>query len=107
MRVFIDACIDPRTTELFAAHDVKTAFDLGWHKLKDHVVLTMVCPSFDVFVTADKGFEFEHNLRALPIAIVIVHVAKNKVEFYRELAGELRAAVNNVRPGTVVHVPAQ
>jgi len=42
---------------IFAGHDVATAFD--------------------------QGLEYEHNLKALQLAIVIVHVARNKVEFYR------------------------
>jgi predicted nuclease of predicted toxin-antitoxin system len=80
MRVFVDACIDPRAARVFADHEVQTEFDLGWQHLQDHVLLPMVAAGFDVFVTADKGFEYEHNLRNLPIGIVIVH-PKNKVEF--------------------------
>ena len=54
------------------------------------------------FVTADKGFEYEHNLRNRPI--VIVHVPKNKVEFYRLVSPQLLAAINSVMPGQVLHV---
>jgi hypothetical protein len=36
MRIFIDACIDPRVVEGFTAHEVKTAVQMGWHRLKDH-----------------------------------------------------------------------
>jgi hypothetical protein len=41
-------------------------------------LLPLVAADFDVFVTTDKGFEHEHNLRNLPIGIVIVHVAKKQ-----------------------------
>ena len=33
MRVFIDACIDPRVAEGFAGHEVKTAVEMGWRYL--------------------------------------------------------------------------
>jgi hypothetical protein len=104
MRVFGDACVDPRAAQVVAGHEVQTAFDLGWQNLRDHVLLPMVAADFDVFVTADKGFEYEHNLRNLPMGIVIVHVPKNKLEFYRLVAPQLLAAISSVRPGQVLHV---
>jgi hypothetical protein len=58
-----------------------------------------------VFVTTDQGFEHEHNLKKLRLAIVIVHVRKNKLEFYEALTKPLLEAVNTARPGTVSHVP--
>ncbi len=39
----------------------------------------------DVFVTADRGFEHEHDLKSLSFGIVILHVARNKIVFYRPL----------------------
>ncbi len=53
-----------------------------------------------MLVTADQGFEYEHNLKRLRLAIVIVHVAKNKIEFYEALARPLLEAVNTARRGT-------
>jgi hypothetical protein len=78
MRVYLDACIDPRVAELLTEYEVRTAFQLGWHRLKDHILLPLVQDQFDVFVTIDQGFEHEHNLRKLHFGIVIVHVPKNR-----------------------------
>ncbi|BDC51685.1 hypothetical protein F183_A40000 [Bryobacterales bacterium F-183] len=58
----------------------------------------------DVFVTADRGFEHQHNLKALRFGIVIVHVARNQVRFYRPLFPEILEAARRVRAGGVVHV---
>jgi hypothetical protein len=68
MRVFPDACVDPRVTEAFAGHEVATAVDLGWHKLKDYELVPLLQDRFDALVTIDRGFEFEHNLKNLTIA---------------------------------------
>jgi hypothetical protein len=106
MRVFVDARVDPRVAELFPNHEVTTAFDFNWHTLPDHRLLPLLQGRFDVFVTADRGFEHEHNLKNLSFGIVIVHVPKNKVEFYRPLAEQLIAAITSVRPAQVTHVPA-
>jgi hypothetical protein len=58
----------------------------------------------DVFVTADRGFEHEHDLKSLSFGIVIVHVASNKITFYRPLFPQLLQAVATIRAGDVVHV---
>ncbi len=102
MRVVIDASIDPRLVEAFVGHDVQTLFDLGWQHLKDNVLVRQL--ECDVFVTADRGFEHQHNLKSLSFGIVVLHVARNKIDFYRPLFPELRNAIATVRPGHVVHV---
>ena len=66
----------------------------------------MVAADFDVFVTADKGFEYEHNLRDLAMGIVIVHVPRNRMEYYRPLFPALVDAVERVKAGEVIHVTA-
>ena len=106
MRVVIDAsafiCGDPRLVEAFSDHQALTVFDLGWQHLKDHVLVKQL--ECDVFVTADRGFEHEHNLKSLWFGIVIVHVARNKISFYRSLFPQLLDAVVTIKAGDVVHV---
>ncbi len=102
MRVVVDASIDPRLVEAFFDDDVQTLFDLGWQQLKANVLLKQL--ECDVFVTADRGFEHQHNLKSLSFGIVIVHAQRNKIAFYRPLFPELRRAVATVQPGQVVHV---
>lgn len=104
MRVIVDASIDPRIVEAFVGDHVQTLFDLGWQHLKDNVLVTQL--DCDVFVTADRGFEHEHNLKSLSFGIVIVHVARNKIDFYRPLFPQLLNAIATVRAGQVVHVPS-
>ncbi len=102
MRVVIDASIDPRLVEAFVGHHVQTLFDLGWQYLKDNVLVKKL--DCDVFVTADRGFLHQHKLKSLPFGIVIVHVDRNKIDFYRPLFPQLRNAITTVTPGHVIHV---
>ena len=104
MRIVIDACIDPRLVEAFPGDDVQTLFDLGLQSTKDNLLVKQL--NCDVFITADRGFEHQHNLKTLSFGIVIVHVARNKVSFYRPLFAQLKAAMSTVKAGQVVHVPA-
>jgi len=61
---------------------------------------------FDVLVTIDKGFEFEANLKHLTFGIVIVHVRRNRVEYYGPIFRSLVEAVERVQAGEVIHVRA-
>ena len=65
MRVLVDACVDPRVVEGLSGHEVKTAADLGWHRLKDNHLVSLLQDRFDVLVTIDRGFEHQQNLKAL------------------------------------------
>ena len=103
MRVFLDACVDPRAVEVFAGHEVRTAFDVGWNRFQDHVLLRLIQRHFDLFVTIDQGFEFEHNLKEFTFGFLI-HVRKNKVQFYHPLAAQIVDAMERVKPGGVIHV---
>jgi hypothetical protein len=57
-----------------------------------------------VFVTADQGFEHEHDLKSLSFGIIIVHAARNKITFYRALFPQLLAAMATIKAVEVVHV---
>jgi hypothetical protein len=85
---------------------VTAAHSLGWHRLPDDELVEKVNGNFDIFVTIDRGLEFEHNLFRLSFVIVNAHVTKNQVEFYRQLLPELEAVVLMSDHGTVVHVPS-
>ncbi len=65
-----------------------------------------VAAKFDVLLTADRGFEFEHNTRNLTIGIVIVHVVRNKLADYRAISRQILAGIEVVQSGEVLHVRA-
>ena len=104
MNVFLDACIDPRVKEAFSGHEVRTAVEMGWQRLKDNVLVGRLQDQFDALVTTDQGFEHQQNLKSLRFGILIIHVPRNKVEFYRPLFGQMKAAVARIKPGEVIHV---
>ena len=106
MRIFIDACIDPRVREAFPDHEVRTAVELGWHRLKDSALVEFLQDQFDVLVTIDQGFEHQQNLKTLRFGLLIIHVYQNKVKFYRPLFEQMRVAVTQLRPGEVIHIRA-
>jgi predicted nuclease of predicted toxin-antitoxin system len=107
-RILIDECINPRLAALLRSilpeSSVDTVQDLGWAGQKDHVVVREIEGRFDVFLTIDKGFEFEHNLKRLAFGIIILTTANNQMPSYERLLQELVRQIQQVLPGRVVHV---
>jgi hypothetical protein len=93
--------------QLLIAHDVRTAFEMGWHTLTNGDLLRAAeTAGFAVMLTNDKRLIYQQNLAQRSIAIVvvgrIVGVASSK------LSRLWSPAVDASTPGSyvVVDVPA-
>jgi hypothetical protein len=75
-------------------------------RAEDGPLLAAARGKFDVFITNDRGIEFQQNIAKLQIGIVIVPVPKNQIGHYRAIRMELRDALTNARRGEVVHIAA-
>ncbi|MGA3214009.1 MAG: DUF5615 family PIN-like protein [Terriglobales bacterium] len=106
MRILIDECVDPRVKQLFGGQEVATVRDQGWGAMEDGPLLAVAQEQFDVLVTNDRGIEFQQNIAKLRIGVVVAHVPKNQMAYYRAIRTELLDALTNVRPGEVVHIAA-
>ncbi|MGA3075194.1 MAG: DUF5615 family PIN-like protein [Bryobacteraceae bacterium] len=105
-RLLIDECINPRLAPRLRAAlpecSVDTVRDLGWAGWQDHVLVPKMQGRFDVFLTIDKGFEFEHDLKRLSFGIVVLETANNQMPSYERLMQELVRLILCVAPGQVV-----
>jgi hypothetical protein len=57
---------------------------------------------FDVSLTIDKGFEFEHNLKNLSFGVIVLETANNQMPSYERVSEELVWLIQCVAPGQVV-----
>ena len=107
-RVLIDECINPRLAlrlrSILPHCSVATVRELGLAGRKDHVLIPEIEGRFDVFVTIDKGFEFEHNLGLLSFGMIVVTAANNQMSSYERTQDELTRQLQDVKPGQMVHV---
>lgn len=105
MRILLDECVNPRLRQAFPNHQVLTVAEAKWRTLPDATLVAQAQGQCDVLVTIDQGFEHEHNLKKLTFGIVIVHVSRNRMEYYSPMFPALLAAVERIKAGEVVHVP--
>lgn len=107
-RLLIDECINTRLALRLRKDlpdcSVDTVRELGWAGLQDHVLVPKMQGGFDVFLTIDKGFEFEHDSKKLSFGIVVVETANNQMPSYERVMQELVRIIQSVAPGQVVRV---
>jgi predicted nuclease of predicted toxin-antitoxin system len=104
VRILLDECVNPRLRRAFPGHEVLTVAEAKWRALPDAELIVRAHGKCDVLVTADKGFEYEHNLKMISFGIVIVHVKRNRIEYYAPLFPALVDAIERVKRGEVLHV---
>ncbi len=105
MHILLDECVNPRLRQAFPDHEVLTVAKAKWRALPDAKLIAQAQGQCDVMVTIDQGFEHEHNLKKLSFGIVIVHVPRNRMEYYRPLFPALSDAVVRVKAGQVSAPP--
>ena len=107
-RVLVDECINPRLAErlrfVLPQYTITTVRDLGKAGHKDYRLIPQIQGRFDVFLTLDKGFEFEHNLKKLSFGVVILTAANNQMQSYERLLSDLVRRIQDVVPAHVAHV---
>ena len=52
--------------------EVLTVRERGWSGIKNSALLRLAAGEFDVFLTMDRGVEFQQNLRSLHLGVLII-----------------------------------
>jgi predicted nuclease of predicted toxin-antitoxin system len=105
MKVLLDECIRRKLKRSLANHDCKTVPEAGLAGRTNGVLLSFAeRAGFDVFLTMDKGLQYQQNLAGRRIAIVVLRSRSNRL---RDLLPHMEArllAMSSVQPGEVVRV---
>jgi hypothetical protein len=107
MRILIDECIDERFRNSLSGHDCQTARYAGLAGLKNgELLLTAETAKFEVFLTADQGIEYQQNLTARKLAIIIIRAKSNRLKDLVPLVPPCLARIDSIQPGQVVRIEA-
>lgn len=105
MRLLLDEQLPRTLTSELTSHDVRTVQSQGWRGLADKTLLALASEAgFEVFVIADRGIEFEQNLAANDIAIVMLVVPSNRLEHLKPLMAQVNAALGELEPGQLLKI---
>jgi predicted nuclease of predicted toxin-antitoxin system len=107
LKLLLDQNLPHQLRSELPGHDVFTAAYMNWSAIKNGDLLRLAAAAgFDAMITNDRGMEYEQNLGALPIAVVVILVKANTIEAIRPLCGELLATLARVRPREFVKLSA-
>jgi len=105
MRILIDECVDERLRSALTGQDCQTARFAGFAGLKNGDLLAAAeAGGFDVFLTVDHGIQYQQNLAARKIAIVIFRARSNRLKDLLPLVPACVASIESIRPGQIVRI---
>ena len=105
MLLLLDECVPRPLKRDLVGHDVRHVVDMGWSaKRNGELLRLMVAAHFEAFLTVDQNLEFQQNLRASTIGVVLVLAKTNRVKELRPLVPLILEALNRVTAGEFVRV---
>ncbi len=104
MRLLLDESVPRRLRQSLPNHSVRTVVEMGWGGIKNGEVLRLATPHFDAFITVDRNLQYQQNLSALPIAVVVVHAQSNELHVLMPLVPKLEEALASLQQRSLVQV---
>ena len=108
MKILLDECLPRRLKQSLIGHTVFTVPERGWAGTKNGALLRLAATAFDVFVTLDKNLEYQQNLKAAPIAVIVLVAPDSKIETLKPLIPKVLdiLAKTQLKPGEPIAVSA-
>ena len=108
MKVLLDENLPHQMRVEMPGHEVFTAAFMKWSGIENGELLQVAAGAgFDVLITNDRGLEYEQNLSALPIAVVVLLVKANTIEAIRPMLGKVLGTLRDLKPRELVKIAAE
>jgi predicted nuclease of predicted toxin-antitoxin system len=105
MKILLDECIPRKLRYRLRDHECRTVLEAGLAGKKNGPLLDLAeSAGFEIFVTMDKGLEYEQNLAGRSIAILILRAKSNRLADLLPLVPDVLRAVKLARKGEIVHI---
>jgi hypothetical protein len=92
LKILMDNCVPRPFRRLLPGHEVKTAYQCGWGRLSNGALLAAAGAQFDLFLTTDQNLQFQQNLDALPISVLVLVTLSLDVDVIAECVPHLGRA---------------
>lgn len=106
MRILLDENFPADFAGLLVGHEISHVQSLGWAGVKNGELLRRASTVCQVFITLDRNLEFQQNIKALAIGIVVVSAVSNRIAGPRPLIPSILAAAARANPGQAITVGA-
>jgi predicted nuclease of predicted toxin-antitoxin system len=100
MRILLDECIPRKFKNALPDHDCRTVPGEMLAGKKNGELLSLAEKSgFQVFLTLDRGLEYEQNLRGRSIAIILIRSRSSRLADLLPHVSEVIRALQSISPG--------
>ena len=105
MKILLDENLPHRLRHELLGHDCYTVAYMNWCGVENGDLLAVAeTAGFDALVTKDTKLQYEQNLEALPIAVVVLDAISNDIKHIRPLLPILLDALKMLPPKRVTRV---
>lgn len=105
MLVLLDECVPRPLKWKMHGHDVRHVTEMRWSSKRNGELLRlMLAERFEALVTVDQNLEFQQNLRASGIGVVVVIAKTNRLKELQPLVPQILQALDKVIPGDLTRV---
>jgi predicted nuclease of predicted toxin-antitoxin system len=102
MKILLDECIPRKLKYSLPDHECQTVSEAGFAGEKNGSLLDLAeRAGFEVFVTMDKGLEYEQNLAGRSIAILTLRAKSNRLADLLPLMPDLLGTMKLTRKGEI------
>lgn len=106
MRLLLDESVPRRLRRSLPAHAVRTVGEMGWGGIRNGELLAQAANEFDALLTVDKNLQYQQNLDALPITVIVLYAESNELPYLLPLIPKLEEVLANLLPRTLVRIGA-
>jgi hypothetical protein len=103
-RVLLDENLPRKLRRELAAFSVRTVQEEGWSSFANGELLGRAQHAFDVPLTADRRLQYQQNLSRFDIGVIVILTVDLRFRTIRRAIDDIRAALEQVRPGELRHV---
>jgi len=105
MKLLLDECIPRRFKNHLPGYDCQTVPEMGLAGRKNGELLSLAEQAgFHVFLTLDRGIEFEQNLQRQGMAVILVRAKSSRLTDLLPHVPETLKALGLIKRGQLIHV---
>ena len=105
MKLLLDECLPKQLKNNLPGHECQTVPEVGWEGKKNGELLRLAeAVGFEVFLTIDRGIEFEQNLSQHRVAVILLRAKSNRLADLLPHVPEILRVVHCIQAGQLVRV---
>jgi hypothetical protein len=105
MKLLLDECVPRKMKNHLPGIECQTVPDVGLAGKKNGELLSLAEQlGFQVFLTVDRGIEYEQNLQSRGIAVVLIHAKSSRLDELLPYAPEILRVLGSIQPGRLIKI---